>query len=397
MWLAVLLWPTRKTPPLFFEPMAFSDLPGWQDDDQSLALTVFLKSCAVLSPRKKSTPVMPPTLGGNVGDWLALCDLAGKVPPGDPSSARRFFEEQFLPFAILADGNPRGLFTGYYEPIIEGSLTADPDYPVPLYSRPGDLVTVDLGLFRANLKGTRVAGRVSGGRLTPFESRAEIEAGALDGRDLELLWLKDPVDAFNLHIQGSGRILLADGSQVRVGYAGPNGHPYTSLGKLLIKRGLMAKEDLSAPALWRWVRANPAQGAELMQENASFVFFRRLEDVAGDVAGEVAGIDDGPVGAAGVPLTPGRSLAIDRSLLPLGAPYWLEASHPDPADPTGEPIPLARLLIAQDVGGAIKGAVRGDVFWGKGAEAETIAGHMANNGSIFVLLPKSVAQPQRAK
>ncbi len=396
-WLAIALLPARLAPPLSFQPASFGDLAGWQDDNQAEALPAFLRTCEVYSRRPPSSPVapaLPGALAGQVSDWLPLCDLAAAIAPGDSQAARQYFEAHFRPLAILADGQPRGLFTGYYEPLIEGSLTADAAYPVPLYKRPPELVTVDLGLFRAGLKGRRIAGRVSGGRLTPIESRAEIEAGALAHRGLELLWLQDPVDAFNLHIQGSGRVRLAGGEERRVGYAGPNGHPYTSLGKLLVKRGLMAQEDVSAPAIWRWLRANPVAGARLMQENASFVFFRFLDDATGSTPG---GENDGPIGAAGVALTPGRSLALDRSLLPLGAPYWLAASHPDPADPAAAALPLQRLLIAQDTGGAIRGAVRGDVFWGRGNKAETIAGHMANWGRLYLLLPKNLAPARRGE
>ncbi len=399
-WLAIALLPVRVAPPLSFHPVSFADLAGWQDDDQALALAAFLKSCPVYARRPSSTLVAPAApvapaaepglaaFAGAVGDWQALCDLAAGITAGDNAAARTYFETHFVPMAVLAAGGSQGLFTGYYEPVIEGSLVADPAYPVPLYKRPPELVTVDLGLFRDGLNGTRIAGRVSGGRLTPFEDRAEIEAGALGDRGLELLWLKDPVDAFNLHIQGSGRVRLAGGKELRVGYAGPNGHPYTSLGRLLVQRGEMVLEDVSAPAIWRWLRAHPAAGAKLMQENRSFVFFRLLEDGPGSQ-------NKGPIGAQGIALTPGRSLALDRALLPLGVPYWLEASHPDPADPVGEPLPLARLLIAQDTGGAIRGAVRGDVFWGRGEEAGVIAGHMANRGRIFILLPRSLAARTR--
>lgn len=387
-WLAIALLPSREEPGLAFHKSSFANLEGWRHDDQALPLTAFLKTCEIFARRPPASPVgpvlrvEPAELAGKISDWLPLCESAAAIPPGDTHAARQFFEENFTPLAISAGGDPMGLFTAYYEPVIEGSLVADPDYPVPLYRRPPELVTVDLGLFRPELKGRRIAGRVKGGRMTPIESRAEIESGALIGRGLELMWLQDPVDAFNLHIQGSGRVRLASGEERRVGYAGPNGHPYTSLGKLLIKRGLLAREDASAPAIWRWLRANPIVGARLMQENASFVFFRFLDDIIGD--------DQGPLGALGAPLTPGRSLAIDKSLLPLGAPYWLETSQPDPADPATQSLPLARLMVGQDIGGAIKGAVRGDVFWGRGREAGIVAGHMANSGRVYLLLPKSL-------
>lgn len=318
----------------------------------------------------------PRRIGGSVADWLPACDAAMAA---DNQGAREFFEANFTPLAISVGGEREGQFTGYYEPVYEGSLESSPEYPVPLYSRPPDLVTADLGLFRADLDGRRIAGRIArngdGGQLRPFESRAEIEGGALSGQGLELLWLKDPVDAFFLHIQGSGRVRLADGSLVKVGYAGPNGHPNTMIGRILVERGEVALEDMSMQAIREWIDTHPAEGAELMRKNASFIFFRRLQG-------------DNPVGSLGTELTPRRSLAVDRSHLPLGAPYWVETSRPQQAAGL---VVFNRLMIGEDTGGAIRGAVRGDIFWGRGEEAEFIAGHMANPGRMYILLPNALA------
>ena len=225
---------------------------------------------------------------------------------------------------------------------------------------------VELGLFRPAWRGERIAGRVVDGRLKPYDGRAEIERGALDRYHLAFLWVDDPVAAFFLQIQGSGRVRLPDGSIVRVGYDGQNGQPYVAIGKLLVERGVLAKEAVSMQAIRAWITAHPEAGKALMAENPSYVFFR-----------EVTG--DGPIGSEGVVLTPGRSLAVDRSFVPLGVPVFLDAGPG-----------LQRLMVAQDTGGAIRGPVRGDVFWGAGAEAETRAGAMRARGVYYLLLPKSV-------
>ena len=256
-------------------------------------------------------------------------------------------------------------------------MTGQPHpYTVPLHGRPADLVTVDLGAFRHDLEGRRIAGRVVDGRLRPFESRAEIVAGALDDKAPVLAWLDDPIAAFFLHIQGSGRIVLAEGGELRVGFAGQNGHPYVAIGRELIRRGAIARERISLQTIRDWLKRNPDQAAEVMAVNRSYVFFHVLEGV-------------GPVGAQGVVLTPGRSLAVDRRYLPLGAPLWLEARAPAP-QPESPDRPLHRLMVAQDTGGAIRGPVRGDVFWGHGPDAEAVAGRMKHQGRYYLLLPRAL-------
>ncbi|GER02469.1 membrane-bound lytic murein transglycosylase A [Iodidimonas nitroreducens] len=328
-------------------------------------------------------------IGGEVGDWQAVCDRAMALDEsGAPSdqaissdqAIRDFFEQFFTPLSVRFDGSARGLFTGYYEPLIRASRTPDARYQVPIYRRPPELVTVDLGDFRDDLAGRSIAGKVENGRLQPFPSRHEIARGALAGRGLELLWADDRVDVFFLQIQGSGRALLPDGSMIALGYDGPNGHGYTSLGRLMVERRILHPDHVSAPAIADWLRDNPVAGADLMVENASYIFFRRLDG-------------PGPLGAEGVPLTPGRSLAVDRAYLPLGAPLWLAGGMPDrETAPDEAPKPLERLMVAQDTGGAIRGGVRGDVFWGFGDEAAYLAGHMAHYGRLWLLLPTPLAQ-----
>jgi membrane-bound lytic murein transglycosylase A len=366
-----------EEPALVLEPVPYTRLKGWDVDDQSGAMAAFLRSCASLLKQPADKPMDGDGFAGTVGDWQPDCQAAAAVRPGDPIAARRFFEDRFTPFAVLAGGDPQGLFTGYYAPIVEGSRSRDDRHTVPLYKVPPELVMVDLGLFRPGLKGERIAGKLEGNRLVPFASRAEIVGGALAGRGLEIMWLKDPVDAFFLQIQGSGLVRLPDGGLVRLGYAAQNGHPYTAVGRILIQRGDVPREEMSMQRIRAWIAANPAKGAALMDENASYVFFEEQQA-------------DGAVGALGVPLTGGRSLAVDRKHLPLGAPVWLEARGEDGARH------LSRLVVAQDTGGAIRGIVRGDFYWGEGDKAEAAAGAMKDTGRYYVLLPRPLAERSAA-
>ena len=362
--------PTQPSAPakLSLNPVAFDFLPGWRQDAHAVAVVAFRRSCA------------RPAGGGIAGaaaHWRPICADAGHVGANDHPAARRFFEKWFVPYLATDRGRPAGLFTGYYEAELHGSRKRHDSYQVPLYVRPPDLVTVELGKFRAEWKGKRIAGRVDKGRLTPFETRAAIDKGALAGRGLELLWVNDPVDAFFLHIQGSGRVRMDDGGILRVGYAGQNGHRYVSIGKELINRGQITREAMSMQAIRAWLQSHPTQGAALMARNPSFIFFHVIDG-------------EGPVGAQGVALTPGRSLAVDRRFVPLGLPVWL-----DTTDPLNPAQPLRRLVVTQDTGGAIKGPVRGDLFWGFGDEAAQRAGHMKQTGRYYLLLPRSVTPPHR--
>ncbi|MGH6912588.1 MAG: murein transglycosylase A, partial [Geminicoccales bacterium] len=250
-------------------------------------------------------------------------------------------------------------------------------YTVPLHLAPDDLLRIDLGRFNPELAGYSISGRIQGNQFVPYHSRGEIESGALDDRGLELLWVDDRVDKFFLQIQGSGQVVLEDGRLIRVGYAGQNGHPYRAIGRDLIEIGALPPEQVSMQSIRTWLEANPGAARAIMDRNRSYVFFQENSEL---------GPDDGPIGAQGVPLTAGRSLAVDLRFIPLGAPVWLDSSAPFP---DGE-APLRRLMIAQDTGGAIKGVVRGDVFWGAGALAEAVAGRMKSTGRYAVLLPRSL-------
>lgn len=364
-------------PSLALEPAAFADLAGWTADDPAEALAAFRRSCDRLARQAPDKTLDGSGFAGRVADWLPACAAARDAGPG-ADAARRFFEAHFLPYRVTNQGQPEGLLTGYYEPLLEGSRTPDARFRHPLYRRPPDLVSVDLGQFDPELKGRRIAGRVEGGRLLPFAARAEIDQGALARRGLELLWVDDPVARFFLEIQGSGQIRLRDGSTIRIGYADQNGHPYRAIGKDLIEMGAVPKERMSMQAIRDWLKANPDRAPEIMARNRSYVFFRELTDLSGA---------PGPLGAQGAALTPGRSLAVDRKFLPLSAPVWLDATAPYP---DGER-PLRRLVVAQDTGGAIRGPVRGDLFWGAGPLAEHLAGHMQSKARFHILLPRGLA------
>ena len=308
-------------------------------------------------------------IGGRVGAWREPCAAAARLPAGD-AAARAYFEAWFVPYLVTGEGGAQGLFTGYYEAELRGAPRPHGPYRVPVYARPPELVTVALGRFGARWKGQRTAGRVADGRLVPFPSRAEIEAGALAGRGLELVWADDAVDVYFLHVQGSGRVRMEDGGVVRLGYDGHNGHAYVAIGRELVAAGAIAGKDLSMQSIRAWLAAHPDAAGRVMARNPSFIFFRAVPG-------------DGPLGAQGAALTPGRSLAVDRRFVPLGVPVWLDTT--DPVEPSR---PLRRLVVAQDSGGAIKGAVRGDLFWGFGAAAAERAGRMRQTGRYYLLLPR---------
>ncbi|MDE0379722.1 MAG: MltA domain-containing protein [Rhodospirillales bacterium] len=372
--------PPEKEQPdrLVLRPVSFADLPGWEADDQGTALRALKRSCDALEERADDTPLDIASLGGRVGDWRAVC--AGAAGPEDAASARAFFEARFTPYEVRNNANAEGLFTGYFEPELRGALQVGGRYTVPLYARPRDLVSVDLGRFRAELAGERIAGRVAGGALEPYATRAEIDTGALAGQGLELAWVDDPVDAFFLHIQGSGRIAFEDGTHRRVAYAATNGHGYSAIGRRLVDLGALSREDVSMQTIRDWLAANPARAPEVMRENASYVFFRWLD-------GEQAA--KGPVGAQGVTLTAGRSLAVDRRFVPMTVPIWLETDAPA-RDPAEADRTIRRLMVAQDTGSAIRGPVRGDVYWGTGDAAGAVAGRMKHAGRYWLLLPRGL-------
>jgi membrane-bound lytic murein transglycosylase A len=350
---------------LALHPASFADLKGWNQDDVFPALLAFQKSCVrILKQSDDGKAFGPDPRFGTYSDWKQIC--RDPVTQGRPQA---WFEKNFAVWQGVADnGAEEGLFTGYYEAALKGSRTRHGPYQTPLRKRPADLVMVDLGQFRDSLKGQRIAGRVVDGDLKPYEDHRAIDQGLLPQDDtLPLVWVDDPVKAFFLQIQGSGQILLDDGTTMRVGYAGQNGHIYYAVGRELVKRGLMDKDDVSMQSIESWLNAHPDQAKEIMYTNPSYVFFQ-----------ELAG--DGPLGGENVPLTPERSLAVDRGKLAYGIPIWIDA--PSAA--------MQRLMVAQDTGGAIRGPVRGDIFFGYGEQAEARAGPLKAPGRWWLLLPKHI-------
>ena len=324
----------------------FRALPGWTGDDHAQALPALHRTCRWVDAQPSDRPLGPNPAAGTTADWRPICTALRALPDGNPETARRFFEDNFTPVSLSA--GQEGLFTGYYEVELRGSWTRTDRFNVPIYRTP-----------KRSKRG--------------FPSRAKIVDGALKGKGLEILWVDDPIDAFFLEIQGSGRVRMTDGSVVALGYAGQNGHGYFPIGKHLIDIGFCTAEQVTMPLIRRWLNDHPAEARRVMNLNPSYVFFQLRPNL-------------GARGARNMELTGGRSLAVDASHIPLGVPLWLELR--DAPAPNGE---IKRLVVAQDTGGAIKGPVRGDLFWGHGAEAEEGAGVMKARGRYTMLAPRNAS------
>ena len=320
-------------------------------DQATRALTAFRLGCPGLLRRADKSGLT------QADDWAPACAAAETA-----TDTRGFFIDQFEAIQV---GSGQSYATGYYEPEIQGSRTRDAANQVPVYAKPDDLVEIDLGTFTETLKGRLISGRVSGLKFVPYYDRGEIDDGAIAGQVPVIAWAADPIEFFFLQIQGSGRLKLADGSVMRIGYAGQNGRDYVSIGALMRDRGLVVPGQLSMQGIMAWLRANPEQGRAIMRENKSFVFFREI-------------MGEGPIGALGIPVTGRVSVAADPLFVPLGAPMWLDLDRPE----------ASGLWIAQDTGGAIKGANRVDTFWGAGEEARRIAGGMSGRGPAYILVPR---------
>ncbi len=345
------------------QPANWTDLPGWKDDDLAAAWPAFMASCRGVASKPHGA------------SWKRVCDLARTADGKPGNDPRRFFETQLKPYAIqAADGNAGGLVTGYYEPLLRGSRTRTKGFEQPVRGVPEDLLTIDLSAIFPELKDKRVRGRLEGNKVVPYWSRAEIAARGDKLPSRTLLYVDDAVEVFFLQVQGSGRVSLPDGTMARLNYADQNGYPYQSIGRVLVDRGELKLEEASMQGIQAWARANPGRLQELLNANPSYVFFR-----------EVPNSKEGPVGALGVPLTAERSIAVDPRSVPLGAPVFLATTRPNSNKP------LNRLVLAQDTGGAIKGAVRADFFWGFGKEAGEQAGRMKQAGRMWVLLPPEAA------
>ncbi|HEY0299905.1 MAG TPA: murein transglycosylase A [Rhizomicrobium sp.] len=354
---AALWWFTRPAPEetLRLEAVSFADLPGWGAGDAAAALTAFRRSCAKILAKP---PAAAMAYAGTAAQWRGPCTAAATA-----RDARGFFESAFVPYAV-----GEGLVTGYYEAFLNGSRTRHGRYQTPVYGLPDDLISVDLGTFRPEWKGERIAGRLDGHRLLPYASRAQIDARPPPSARV-LFYGDDDVAVFFLHIQGSGRVWLDDGTVLRVGYAGQNGHPYTAIGRTLIRQYGVPREGMSMQVIRAWLKAHPGEARRVMQSDASFVFFG--ETPVGDAA-------LGPEGTEGTALTPRASIAVDSHIHPFGAPLYIAGDG------------VANLFIAQDTGGAIRGAARADIFFGFGRAAEDVAGKMKAQARFYVLLPKGV-------
>jgi membrane-bound lytic murein transglycosylase A len=347
--------PSQSVSLLKLTRTTFAALPGWTSR-QDAARTAFRKSCAILKDRPDSAPMGGVGYAGTVGDWRTAC----AAPDADG------FEAGFTPFEVMdSSGGRDGLFTGYYEGEIAASRTRHGVYQTPVYGLPPDLVRVDLGGFLPKLKGEHISGKVAGHALVPYADRAEINAHG--AKAPVLFYAADPIAFFFLQIQGSGRVTLDDGSTGRIAYAGENGQPYTAIGRTLIAQGELTRETVSLQSIRAWLLAHPDSARAVMETDRSYIFFREAEGS----------------GAQGTALTPLGSMAVDLRLHPLGVPFFVAADGPDP---------VHAMLVAQDTGGAIRGAVRGDIFFGFGAEAERRAGLMKAPGRLYVLLPKALAE-----
>jgi len=361
--------------PASYRAVAFGALPGWNDDRVQDVWPAFRVGCTALVKPDVSTRAL----------WTSVCTTAETVDPLDSGAIRSFFETHFSPYEVAAaDGRTTGMVTGYYEPLLAGSRTRTARFAVPLYAAPDDLLTIDLTVLYPEFKDKRLRGRVDGHKVVPYWTRAEIDNGRAPGADKVLVYVEDPIEAFFLEIQGSGRVKLADGSVMRVGYADQNGHPYKSIGRVLIDRGEITLDRASMQGIREWGRRHPEQLPALLAENPSYVFFR---EVPAPLPGSLEAKIDGPIGALGVPVLAGRSIAVDTRSIPLGAPVFLATTYPLSTRP------LDRLMMAQDTGGAIRGAVRADFFWGFGDDAGREAGRMKQDGRMWILWPKDAGVP----
>lgn len=365
---------------MVLQPVSFSMLPGWGSNHPAAALSAFVASCdriQYFSPDQSLGGAgEAATLGGKAALWGPACAAAKDVPPADDTAARSFFEQRFQPYLVTQSGSTDARFTGYFEPVAKGSTNRGGAYQTPLLRLPPDLVTIDLGAFDPAKKGVTLVGRLDGKQIRPYYDRFQIENGALNADSLAIAWIADPVDAYFLQIEGSGRIDLPNGSVMRVAYAGKNGRPYVPIGRVMVQEKLLPANGVTEQSIRAWLEAHPDRAQGIMDQNPSYVFFRTAPQLSDEA---------GPLGALGVSLTPGRSIAVDKRYLPLGAPVWLSTT-----DPVSH-APLQRLTVAQDLGSAITGPLRADIFFGPGNEAAIRAGAMDASGQLYVLLPRPEA------
>lgn len=342
-----------------FKISQWTMLPAWEAETLRLSWPALQQSCRVLE--KKDV-------------WKAICREAAQLNGNDEKAMRLFYETSFTPYQLInLDGTEYGLITGYYEPLLRGSRQASAHFRYPLYGVPDDLLEIDLSDVYPQFKGMRLRGRLEGKKIIPYANRSQINSGLASLKGRELFWVENEIELFFLQIQGSGRIELEDGQRVKIGYADQNGHPYNSIGKKLIEMGELKPEEASMQGIKNWAENNPGKVATLLGQNPSYVFFRELPETL-----------TSPLGALGVPLTEEYSIAVDPRTVPLGFPVFLATTQPNTN------IQLNRLMYAQDTGGAIKGRVRADFFWGFGANAALKAGSMKQQGRMWVLFPRGI-------
>ena len=364
----------KDTKEIQLKKVSFSALPGWREQDLRPSFRAFQKSCHVFLKQSPSKVVGSPHIPLTVSDWQPLCVAAKSVDGQSKEQVRTFFEKWFQPGAFYLKEEVKGLFTGYYMPLIPGSLVKTDKYTTPIYAVPDDLVSVRLGEFDQTLKHHKqIFGRGNGKQLKPYHERQAILNGKIKDTASPIAWIESPVDLQFLEIEGSGIIELEGGRKLAVGYVAENGHPYTSIAKILIDTGKLERHKASMQGIRKYFKQNPNDVEEVIFQNKSFVFFEKQRDTEA-------------YGSQGVALTPGYSLAVDLKWIPMGTPLWLNTTIPDKVE---KKLSLKRLMIAQDTGGAIRGPVRGDVYWGSGDNAIFIAGHMKNMGYYWLLLPKT--------
>ncbi len=384
--------PSRPVDNLVLSQTRFSKLEGWNNDNLIEAFKAFKHSCKkiVRQPDEKSmggklissTGIEP--IAGKVGDWKYICKDALSADIQEHNSSKLFFQKWFFPFAIsngksdsiFFRGDDLGLFTGYYEPLVKGSMKKNHQYNVPLYEFPEHYIKVDLNNFYPKLNYKHIVGKIVDSKLMPADTRKEIDKGALENKTKVLVWLKNPIDSFFLHIQGSGVIELPNGKKFRVGYAGSNGYKYYPIGRKLLELGEVSREKMSMQEIRKWLELNPKKINSLFNKNERYIFFQEIKS-------------DFTLGSFGVPLTPGRSLAIDKQWIAMGVPLWISAAQ---TKDYSKDFNYNRLMITQDTGSAIKGIVRGDIFYGNGKMAEKLAGRTSHLGRYYIFLPRKLIQ-----
>jgi membrane-bound lytic murein transglycosylase A len=366
---------TSKPVPFKLKKIKIEDLPGWNLINKIPTVQSFKKSCNGIMKKNGTEKMHVNGVYGHYEQWQQVCQAFKKLTNPNNHSFSRFVKKYFHAYQLISSSEKASaFFTGYYEPELQGSYKKDKRYNYPLYETPKNLiVSEDLGVFKKELKGIRIKGLIEKNVFKPFYNRKQIDTLKINSNHFKpIVWVESDIDAFFLHIQGSGLVRLPNGNLIRVGYAEQNGHPYIPIGRLLIEKGIGTPKTMGMDLIKSWLQSNPEKGKKLMHENPSYIFFRKLKS-------------EGPIGTMGVPLTPEASLAIDKTYHALGVPMWVSAEHPLK---TGKKI--HRFVIAQDTGGAIKGPLRGDLFWGPGKKAARYAGEMKSSGDLYVLIPKTV-------